>query len=297
MAWFILMDNILAYNEVVSRLRAFFQGEKGFIEVPAQARRSILAACEDPSTIAEYTFSGVNWPLPQTGQMWLEHELLNSPDLPGVFCVTTSYRDEPDPIPGRHDVIFPMFEFESSGDIRALLQLESDLLASLGFSRNPVEVSYDQACARYGVEILEDEHEHKLHLDFDGKPIMLSKFPIRTHPFWNMRYLGNNLYAKVDVLLHGMETIGSAERSCDVVDMRHNFAIISGGEYAGLLYDRFGKTRVDDELERYFSLDMFPRFGGGIGVTRMARAMKLEGVLEAPYEVVETPAESIGVQS
>ena len=32
-----------------------------------------------------------------------------------------------------------------------------------------------------------------------------------------------NLYNKVDVILHGQETIGSAERSCDAEEMRNNF--------------------------------------------------------------------------
>jgi len=287
------MDNVLAYNEVISRLRGFFQDEKGFVEVPTQARRSILAACEDPSTIAKYTFSGESWPLPQTGQMWLEHDLLKNPELPGVFCVTTSYRDEPNPIPGRHDVIFPMFEFESHGGIGDLFQLESDLLAHLDFHRRPISVSYEQVCVKYGVEILGDEHERSLHIDSNGRPVMLSRFPIRTDPFWNMRHLGDGIYAKIDVLLHGMETIGSAERSCDVDEMRHNFETISGGEYARLLIDGFGRARVMAEMDEYFALDMFPRFGGGMGVTRMARAMKMEGVLKAPYEIVEVPAVTV----
>jgi hypothetical protein len=33
------------------------------------------------------------------------------------------------------------------------------------------------------------------------------------------------------------------------------------------------------ELDDYLNLDFFPRFGAGIGVNRMARAMKLEGLL------------------
>ena len=49
--------------------------------------------------------------------MWLEHELLSQPDAKGFFCVSTSYRQEPNAIPGRHDIIFPMFEFEMPGDI------------------------------------------------------------------------------------------------------------------------------------------------------------------------------------
>src|SRR5438045_5929685 len=105
-----------AFNSVVEKLRSFFKG-KGFVEVHTQDRLSILAACEDPDTVATYQYAGEVWPLPQTGQMWLEYELLTQPDLPGVFCVSTSYRNEPHPVPGRHKLIFPMFEFELKGDI------------------------------------------------------------------------------------------------------------------------------------------------------------------------------------
>ena len=72
------MKDIFAYSEAIKVMRKFFQEKKGFIEVPAQSRKSILAACEDPATISQYIFSGENWPLPQTGQMWLERELLKS---------------------------------------------------------------------------------------------------------------------------------------------------------------------------------------------------------------------------
>ena len=68
--------------------------------------------------------------------MWLEHALLQNPKLPGLFCVSTSYRNEPNPIPGRHEKIFPMFEFEMKGDFNDLLNLEKDLLMELGFGKH-----------------------------------------------------------------------------------------------------------------------------------------------------------------
>ena len=43
---------------------------------------------------------------------------------------------------------------------------------------------------------------------------------------------------------------------------------------ANLLYDKFGQKRVNDELEEFLDHDFFPRFGGGIGVTRMIDGMK-----------------------
>ena len=61
--------------------------EKGFDEVHTQNRLSILAACEDPFNVATYNYAGEVWPLPQTGQMWLEHELLSKSDSKGFLCV------------------------------------------------------------------------------------------------------------------------------------------------------------------------------------------------------------------
>ena len=42
-----------------------------------------------------------------------------------------------------------------------------------------------------------------------------------------------------------METIGSAERSTSVEDMRHGFNTISNGMYAKTLYSKFSKERVN----------------------------------------------------
>jgi len=39
------------------------------------------------------------------------------------------------------------------------------------------------------------------------------------------------------------------------------------------LYHTFGKERVEHELEDFLSLDFFPRYGAGIGMTRLMRAL------------------------
>jgi aspartyl/asparaginyl-tRNA synthetase len=273
------MIDMFDYSQAVGKMREFFAG-RGFIEVPIQSRLSILAACEDPKTVGKFVFTGTKWPLPQTGQMWLEYELLNNPGVPGVFCITTSYRDEKNPIPGRHERIFPMFEFESHGSIDDLRQLEKDLVNHLGFTSPQKELDYETAAKFYKTSTLESEHELKMVQDF--APItFLQHFPSRTSPFWNMKQLSQDKFAKIDVIMHGQETIGSAERSCNVEEMRQNFYSVSGGDYAKLLFKLFGQDRVEAELNAYLKLKMFPRFGAGIGVTRMIRAMKMEGLLES----------------
>ncbi len=261
---------------MVKRLREFFQDKKGFIEVPAQSRLSILAACEQPQTVSEYKLGGQVYPLPQTGQMWLEHEILKNPTWPGVFCVTTSYRDEPNPIEGRHQRIFPMFEFEAPGGFEELKQMEQELLLHLGFQK-PAAISYLKAAEQYDTKIIEASHELMLENQL-GSAISLEQFPSYTNPFWNMKSEDERVYKKIDVLLRGMETIGSAERETNTTAMYDRFHNIENGEYSALLFYKFGKDRVLAELETYLALPMFQRFGGGIGLTRLARAMELEGL-------------------
>jgi hypothetical protein len=206
--------------------------------------------------------------------MWLEYELLKNPEWPGVFCISTSYRQEKNPIEGRHELIFPMFEFESKGTMKDLEKLETELLWYLGFDK-PVFVHYDNICEQYGgVEILENEHETRMWKEL-GSVVSLQNFPLRTNPFWNMKHQGGEIFNKIDVILYGQETIGSAERSCDKEEMKHNFYSIENGGYCAKLFELFGKERVEKELEEFLTFDFFPRFGGGIGMTRLARAYEL----------------------
>ena len=129
---------------------------------------------------------------------------------------------------------------------------------------------YDELKKHYEVKELSHKEENKMEKDF-GPVVFLEQFPISTSPFWNMKKNGE--YAnKIDVILYGNETIGSAERSSNKKEMLEQFETISKGGYAQKLYDLFGKDRVKKELNEFLSLTFFPRFGGGIGITRMMDA-------------------------
>ena len=267
------------FTSTTNQLRTFFSN-RGFLEVHTQNRLSILAACEDPTTVSTFQYSGEVWPLPQTGQMWLEYELLKNPTLPGVYCVSTSYRQEPNPVTGRHDLIFPMFEFESPGNFEDLLDMERSLvkylgfIGEIGFLTGPFpEKDYLDWCKDFDCDELNHEHEKFISDSHPTGVGFITRFPYSTSPFWNMKKEGD-LANKCDVIIGGMETIGSAERSADPSEMRKQFHTISDGMYADLLYSRFGKERVEKELEEFLSHDFFPRYGGGIGITRMISAMK-----------------------
>jgi aspartyl/asparaginyl-tRNA synthetase len=269
------VEDSLAFSDIVNKLRSFCI-QKGFCEVSTQDRLSILAACEDPDTVATYNYAGEVWPLPQTGQMWLEYELLTKPDLPGVFCVSTSYRNEQNPVPGRHKVLFPMFEFEIKGTVQDLVKFETELLEHLGFGSQASYhyKKYDELKRHYNTHELTHKHENQMQDDF-GPVVFCRDFPSYTSPFWNMKKKGANHAHKIDVILYGNETIGSAERSSNVDEMAKEFYTISGGKYAKKLFDLFGKERVEKELDGFFSLNFFPRCGAGIGITRLMDAAKM----------------------
>ena len=267
--------NPTKFTNAVGLLRSFFL-YKGFEEVHTQNRLSILAACEDPFNVATYNYAGQVWPLPQTGQMWLEHELLTKPSSKGFFCVSTSYRQEPNAIPGRHDIIFPMFEFEMPGNIDNLKAMEYELCEYLGFDK-PTEKTYGEWQQQYSLDPMQEltaAHETDMYEEFGST--MITDFPEFTSPFWNMsRYWDGETSKKIDVILGGMETIGSAERSCNIDHMRDTFHTITEGAYSNLLFELFGKERVEAELEEFLKFDFFPRVGGGIGMTRMISALDI----------------------
>ena len=255
------------FTDAVTELRSFFLS-KNFYEVHTQNRLSILAACEDPETVATYNYGGDVWPLPQTGQMWLEYELLSNPDAAGFFCLSTSYRAEPNPVPGRHETIFPMFEFEMHGGVEELEKMEIELCEYLGIPLDEENINtYDEWGEKFKTQELEHIHESSI-----GRG-MITEFPEWTSPFWNMSRNDDGTSRKIDVILNGMETIGSAERSTDKEQMRETFYTISDGQYAQLIIDLFGKDRVEAELEKFLEFDFFPRSGGGIGVTRIMQAI------------------------
>ena len=181
-----------------------------------------------------------------------------------------------------------MFEFEAPGNFEDLLKMENDLCKYLGFKcdheRNRFTEDfpggmYQSVLAKYtGVE-LDAGHEEEMYQEY-GDVFFLTNFPEFTSPFWNMKLdkmdvkKENKLANKCDVIMGGMETIGSAERGTDVDEMRNQFYTISEGGYAELLFNLFGKDRVEAELDEFLAHDFVPRYGGGIGITRMISAMK-----------------------
>lgn len=249
---------------------------------------SILAACEDPETLLSYTenSTGREFPLQQTNQMWLEYALLSSikerTAISGLYCITESHRDEikqymraPNRIINKR---FNMFEFEMLGGFAPFLDLFTDILIKLGIKEDHIKrITYADAC-----ELLKQNRETYILTDADeiwlndtfAPCVLLTHFPERTNPFWNMHMLPDDTAAKCDLILGGMECAGGAERSTNIPQQEYRFHSLPG--YKQKLYNEFGQKRVLDELDFYFSLltPLSIRSGCGIGLSRLAVALE-----------------------
>lgn len=259
------------FHYIIGKFRTFFL-ERGYIEVYTQNRVTVLAACEQPENVVTYRLRGEKFPLPQTNQMHLEDLLLDHPDLGKIFTVSTSTRAEIDPLPGRHNTVFPLFEFEALGDAEGLPETLTALVRHLGYEGRITTVNYGKACKELGATTIGAKEEIELCRRYDGV-VLLTGFP-PSETFFNMRP-----GCKHDLLLPGVgEAVGSAPRSCDRAEMRRGF----GGEYAESLYREFGKERVEKELNAYLGHKFLPRYGGGCGITRWLTWMRCAGLLPLP---------------
>ena len=154
-----------------------------------------------------------------------------------------------------------MFEFEMHGGVEELEKMEIELCEHLGIPLDPENINtYDDWTNQFNTKELDHDHEEKISRG------MITDFPEWTSPFWNMARNEDGTSKKIDVILNGMETIGSAERSTDKDQMRDTFYTISDGQYAQLIIDLFGRSRVEAELEKFLSFDFFPRSGGGLSL-------------------------------
>ena len=71
---------------------------------------------------------------------------------------------EKEPKQDRHDLIFPLFEFEMKGGMDKLIELEKDLLEHLGYDKEKfVEGKYLDVAEKYETKELDHEHEERLY--------------------------------------------------------------------------------------------------------------------------------------
>lgn len=274
------------YRIVMSKLRRFFGDKHHMDEGFYDGNPRLLSACEDWTNIITYKQGdGLLWALPQTRQMHMEWSIMQNTNKHrrGVYACGVSYRPEAEnPRLGRHHRQFPLFEWEMWGGIDVHDVLLDELLVDLGFpipNGNPgsttrenglkiwqtpgsyPRVSFDNVVATYEGEPGDIGHAEEQRLEREVGTCVIKDFTKHSDPFFNMgQDLETGHYWKRDVILNGMETIGSAAREIDPLRIYKNF-FKSGstspenqGMFHKTLYQLFGKERVNAELMDYLSL-------------------------------------------
>ncbi len=107
--------------------------------------------------------------------------------------------------------------------------------------------------------------------------IFLNDFAIATDPEINRLSTNSYLFSRIqnDWALYPDHVVFLGDRAIVVDEMREMFYTIENGGYSNKLFELFGKERVERELEEFLSHKFFKRFGGGIGLTRLARAYQM----------------------
>lgn len=276
------------YDYVVSKLVEFAKC-KGLLALDTSNPSTLavsndrVAACD----IGEYTF-----PVPQTTAMHLERAILDDgfyDSTPGYFSIMTSVRNEQDPVFGRDDRSFQLFEFVARGEEQDWKQWNLDLLLHLGF-HDPFTLTYEQARKRFDSSDIGAAEEWDLGRD---EPlIFLDYSPLSVEPHWFTRRMPNSdvVYDEA-VLAEGLRAMSTSLRSCDPDDMRERFHTTQNGKLAKSLFCHFGKERVIQELNEYLCKDLFSRFGGGISIWRLMYGMALNDLLPEPeMDLLHNPA-------
>ena len=118
----------------------------------------------------------------------------------GFFCVSTSYRQEPNAIPVDTTLYSQCLNLKCRG-YDDLKKMEYELCEYLEFPK-PEERTYADWQKHFGLDPMtemEAEHETKMFEEFGST--MITDFPEMTSPFWNMSRHGDATSKKIDVIL------------------------------------------------------------------------------------------------
>lgn len=267
------MQDIFAYNELAHELRCFFQEKYHYLEIPSQTKFTLLS-CKDPASATLFQQGQHTYPLPQSAQIQLEKALMANPQLPGVFSLSTSYRHDAHALPGRHDKVFPLFEFVTHGHFHDLRKIYKELLTFLGLP-TPEYVSYADCCRRYGKTYLTPANDIDIQREL-GNSVSLEYLTRAANPFWTSQAENEATFREMRLILHGLSTFSGAEHHCDSKGLKQAFLNYQQGQYAKTLFAQFGQKRVEEERDDYLMMRLIPRVSGAIGLTRLARAVKQE---------------------
>lgn len=234
------------YSILINLIRNFLN-KLNFIELFTQNKLSILTICNDPKSMCTFNYGGYVWPLPQSGIIWLEHELINLNEMNnpgGIYTMCTCYKNDPNYTRKMSenifeaDIVTPIFEFAAFGQYSDMQTMVINLLQELGFRTKFNIINYNQIAKKRGSRELDITD-----IVTDKIVTFLEYIP---NPKWGMKYTTQVIILQTDVLTF-------SEHITDSNDLLETFYTYDNGSLAEYLYSQFSKERVDDELYKFIN--------------------------------------------
>ena len=202
-----------------------------------------------------------------TNQLYLEHELLQNPDVTGYFCVANVNSANPDST--------PTVEFVINGDIHILESFIHHLLIYLCYhniSKYTIkDYSYITNKLNMDVNYLSNAVKQKIYKKF-GAVCLIKNYPSNTVSHWTIKKNNiNDTYDKLVTILSGVESIISYEMSSDKNYMRNQFHAICDS------------VDVNIELDQYLSQSFITRSYGNIFTLKIIDSMIKERLIPHSY--------------
>ena len=60
-------------------------------------------------------------------------------------------------------------------------------------------MKYEEVCEKYSSDEVHHDEEQQLEKDY-GSVVLITDFPKRSNPFWNMKHKENGYYNKINVI-------------------------------------------------------------------------------------------------
>ena len=239
------------YHYVANCIRLYLI-ENGLIECCLQSKFPLLSSCGDCQN-----------------QLYLEHELLQNPDVTGYFCVTNVNIENP------HSMPMPTAEFVIKGDIHVLESFIHHLLIYLSYhniSKYTIkDYNYITTKLNMDVNYLSSTVKQKIYNKF-GAVFLLKNYPTNTSAHWTTKKTNvNDTYDKLVTILSGTEAIISYEMSSDKTDMCNQF------------HANCESADVNAELDQYLSQSFITRSYGKIFTLEIIESMIKERLIPDCY--------------
>lgn len=251
------------YSILINLLRNFFD-KHNFIEIQTQNRLSVLVACHEPKLMCTLNYGGYVWPLPQSSIIWLEYELLNNTNIPGVYSLCTSYKNDPNYTRTMSenvfeaDIVTPLFEIVTFGQYTDMHNIVVNLLRDLGFMEKYTFQDYNQLAKRRGSRALSISD-----ITPQNSVTFLENVPKLK---WGMESMSQ-------VYINHSEILTFAHHTADPNSLIQNFLTLDDGNVADYLYSQFSKERVDEELYKFAGVRGKSTISCSINILNLMAAM------------------------